>query len=162
MRGKILIAAFVAVLLCGCAAHDIKLGKDTSAMDKRGESAAADCGASEGACKVPAVQGPMIGSDTDEHGCLVAAGQSFSKIKNGCVQVFDVADVRLGDPDNATLAIYGIFSADKSRVEIFWASLPESVILRAKGGGYVSQDRNSSLQKSANSYKIRRKQREKL
>ena len=41
MRGKILIAAFAAALLCGCAAHDIKPGKDTSAMDKRGESAAA-------------------------------------------------------------------------------------------------------------------------
>jgi len=157
MRSKILIAAFAAALLCGCAAYDIKPGKDTSAMDKRGESAAADCGTSEGVCKVPAVQGPMIGGGTDEHGCLVAAGQSFSKIKNGCVQVFDVADVRLADPDNATLTIYGIFSADKSRVEIFWSSLPESVILRAKASGYVSKDGKISLLKSGNSYKIRRK-----
>ena len=103
------------------------------------------------------MQGPMFGGGTDERGCLVAAGQSFSKIKNGCVQVFDVADVRLDDPDNATLAIYGIFSADKSRVEIFWSSLPESVILRAKGGGYVSKDGKISLLKSSNGYKIRRK-----
>ena len=152
MRGKILIAAFVAVLLCGCATHDAKLGKEA---DKRSESAAADCGMSEGVCKVPAVQ--IIGGGTDEHGCLVAAGQSFSKIKNGCVQVFDIADVRLHDPDNATLAIYGIFSADKNRVEIFWASLPESVILRAKGGGYVSKDGKISLLKSGKGYKIRRK-----
>jgi len=156
MRGKILIAAFAVALLCGCAAHDAKLGKEA---DNRGESVAADCGTSEGVCKVPAVQGPMIGGGTDEHGCLVAAGQSFSKIKNGCVQVFDVADVRLDDPDNATLAIYGIFSADKSRVEIFWSSLPESVILRAKGGGYVSKDGKISLLKikSGKGYKIHRK-----
>ena len=156
MRSKILIAAFAAALLCGCAAHDAKLGREA---DNRGESVAADCGTSEGVCKVPAVQGPMIGSGTDEHGCLVAAGQSFSKIKNGCVQVFDVADVRLDDPDNATLAIYGIFSADKSRVEIFWSSLPESVILRAKGGGYVSKDGKISLLKikSGKGYKIHRK-----
>ena len=157
MRSKILIAAFAAALLCGCAAHDAKLGKEASAMDKRGESAAADCGASEGVCRVPAAQGPMIGGGTDERGCLVAAGQSFSKIKNGCVQVFDVADVRLHDPDNATLAIYGIFSADKSKVEIFWSSLPESVILRAKGGGYVSKDGKISLLKSGKGYKIHRK-----
>ena len=157
MRDKILIVAFAAALLCGCAAHDTKPGEEISAMDKRGESAAADCGASEGVCRVPAVQGPMIGGGTDEHGCLVAAGQSFSKIKNGCVQVFDVADVRLDDPDNAALAIYGIFSADKSKVEIFWASLPESVILRARGSGYVSKDGKISLLKSGNSYKIRRK-----
>ena len=157
MRGKILTVTFTAVFLCGCAAHDAKLGKAANAMNERSESAAADCGASEGVCKVPAVQGPMVGSGTDEHGCLVAAGQSFSKIKNGCVQVFDVADVRLHDPDNATLAIYGIFSADKSRVEIFWTSLPESVILRAKGSGYVSKDGKISLLKSGNSYKIRRK-----
>jgi len=157
MRGKILIVAFAAAFLCGCAAHDAKPGEEISAMDKRSETAAADCGASEGVCRVPAVQGPMIGGGTDEHGCLVAAGQSFSKIKNGCVQVFDVADVRLDDPDNATLAIYGIFSADKSKVEIFWASLPESVILRAKVSGYVSKDGKISLLKSGNGYKIRRK-----
>ena len=95
--------------MCGCAAHDAKLSKKASAMDKRGESAAADCGTGEGVCKVPAMQGPMVGSGTDERGCLVAAGQSFSKIKNGCVQVFDVADARLDDPDSSALAIYGIF-----------------------------------------------------
>ena len=155
MRGKILIVAFAAAFLCGCAAHDAKLGKEA---DKRSESAAADCGTSEGVCKVPAVQGPMVGGGTDEHGCLVAAGQSFSKIKNSCVQVFDVADVRLHDPDNATLAIYGIFSADKSKVEIFWASLPQSEILsKVKGSYYVSKDGKISLLKSGNSYKIRRK-----
>ncbi len=156
MRGKILIAAFAAALLCGCAANDAKLGKE---VDNRSETAAADCGTSEGVCKVPVVQGPMVGGGTDEHGCLVAAGQSFSKIKNGCVQVFDVADVRLDDPDNAALAIYGIFSTDKSRVEIFWSSLPESVILRAKGIGYVSKDGKISLlkTKSGKGYKIHRK-----
>ena len=155
MRGKILIAAFAAALLCGCAAHDAKIGKEA---DKRSESAAADCGTSEGVCKVPAVQGPMVGGGMDEHGCLVAAGQSFSKIKNSCVQVFDVADVRLHDPDNATLAIYGIFSADKSRVEIFWASLPQSEILsKVKGGYYVSKDGKISLLKSGKDYNIRRK-----
>ena len=157
MRGKILIAAFAAALLCGCAAHDAKIGKEA---DKRSESAATDCGTSEGVCKVPAVQGPMIGSGTDEHGCLVAAGQSFSKIKNGCVQVFDVADVRLDDPDNAALAIYGIFSADKSKIEIFWASLPQSEILsKVKGGYYVSKDGKILLlkTKSGKGYKIRRK-----
>ncbi len=155
MRDKILIAAFAAALLCGCAAHDAKLGKEA---DKRSESAATDCGTSEGVCKVPAVQGPMVGGGTDEHGCLIAAGQSFSKIKNGCVQVFDVADVRLADPDNAALAIYGIFSADKSRVEIFWSSLSQSEILsKVKGGCYVSKDGKISLLKSGNSYKIRRK-----
>lgn len=157
MRGKILIAAFAAALLCGCAAHDTKIGKEA---DKRSESAAADCGTSEGVCKVPMVQGPMVGGGTDEHGCLVAAGQSFSKIKNSCVHVFDVADVRLDDPDNATLAIYGIFSADKSRVEIFWASLPQSEILsKVKGGCYVSKDGKISLlkTKSGKGYKIHRK-----
>ena len=158
MRGKILIAAFAAVLLCGCAAQDAKLGKAANAMDKRGEAAAADCGASEGVCKVPAVQGPMVGGGTDEYGCLVAAGQSFSKIKNDCVQVFDIADVRLDDPDNATLAIYGIFSADKSRVEIFWSSLSQSEILsKVKGGCYVSKDGKISLLKSGKGYKIHRK-----
>lgn len=157
MRGKILTAAFAAALLYGCAAHDAKLGREA---DNRSESAATDCSASEGVCKVPAVQGPMVGGGTDEHGCLVAAGQSFSKIKNSCVQVFDVADMKLHDPDNVTLAIYGIFSGDKSKVEIFWASLPQSEILsRVKGGYYVSKDGKILLlkTKSGKGYKIRRK-----
>ncbi|AKT93481.1 hypothetical protein [Campylobacter gracilis] len=157
MRGKILTAAFAALLLCGCAAHDAKIGKEA---DKRSEGAAADCGTSEGVCKVPAVQTPMVGGGTDEYGCLIAAGQSFSKIKNSCVQVFDVADMKLDDPDNTALAIYGIFSADKSRVEIFWASLPQSEILsKVKGGYYVSKDGKISLlkTKSGKGYKIHRK-----
>ena len=57
MRDKILIVAFAAALLCGCAAHDTKLGKEASAMDKRGESAAADCGASEGVCRCSLCRG---------------------------------------------------------------------------------------------------------
>ena len=158
MRGKILIAALAAALLCGCAANDVKPSKEVSTMDKSSKSVAADCGAGDDVCRVPAaMQEPMIGGSKDKHGCLIGAGQSFSKIKNGCVQVFDVADMRLDDPDNATLAIYGIFSADKSKVEIFWSSLPESVILRAKGSGYVSKDGKISLLKSGKSYKISRK-----
>ena len=161
MRGKILIAALAATLLCGCAANDAKPSKEVSTMDKSSKSAAADCGAGDDVCRVPAVmQEPMIGGSKDKHGCLIGAGQSFSKIKNGCVQVFDIADVRLSDPDNATLAVYGIFSADKSRVEIFWASLPQSEILsKVKGGYYVSKDGKISLlkTKSGKGYKIRRK-----
>ena len=114
MRGKILTATFAAALLCGCAAHDAKLGKAANAMNERSESAAADCSTNEGVCKVPAVQGPMLGGGTDEHGCLVAAGQSFSKIKNGCVQVFDVADVRLDDRITLRLRSTGYFPRIKA------------------------------------------------
>lgn len=33
---------------------------------------------------------PSIGGSKDEHGCLVAAGQTWSEIKQGCIQVFNV------------------------------------------------------------------------
>lgn len=33
---------------------------------------------------------PSIGGNKDEHGCLVAAGQTWSEIKQGCIQVFNV------------------------------------------------------------------------
>ena len=101
---------------------------------------------------------PKIESSVDSHGCMPSAGQSYSQFKNGCVQVFNVADVRLDDPDNKTLAVYGIFNKKKNKVEIFWASLGnESQILSKKGKKFASEDGSIQLEKAGKKYKISKK-----
>ena len=98
----------------------------------------------------------MVGGQQDAHGCLPSAGQTYSHIKQQCVQVFDVAEIKITDPANNTLAVYGILSEDKQQVEIFAADLPENTILQAVKGGYVSQDGKVRLMKTKKSWKIRK------
>lgn len=84
--------------------------------------------------------GALLGEDRDSHGCIGSAGQSYSKLLKKCVRVFEVADLTMPDPDNETLAIYGIFSQDKTSLELFWASLDDSEIL-LKNGENFSNDK---------------------
>ena len=98
---------------------------------------------------------PVLGGDSDAHGCKGSAGQSYSHLLKRCVQVFDVAQIKLADPNNDTLAVYGIRSADKTRVELFGADIAENTILRRIKGGYVSQDGKIRLQKSRRGWKLR-------
>lgn len=96
-----------------------------------------------------------IGGATDAHGCLISAGQSYSFLKQQCVQVFNVAEIKLADPKNDTLAIYGILSDDKTQVEIFGADFAENTIFDAVKGGYVSKDGKTRLVKHQNGWKLR-------
>ena len=97
---------------------------------------------------------PMLGNDTDEHGCKASAGQSYSFLRKKCVQVFNVAQIKLTDPNNDTLAVYGIQSANKARVELFGADIAENTILRKTQHGYASADGKIRLQKSKRGWKL--------
>ena len=104
----------------------------------------------------PQAEMPTVGGQTDAHGCLPSAGQPYSYLKKACVQVFDVADIKLDDPANKTLAVYGILSEDKQQAEVFASDLPENTILEVVKGGYVSKDGKVRLMKTKNSWKIRK------
>ena len=111
------------------------------------------------ACSHAQSQGEMLCLDkgeTDAHGCLPSAGQSYSYLKKACVQVFDVANIKLDDPANKTQAVYGILSEDKQQVEVFASDLPENTILDVVKGGYVSKDGKVRLMKTKTSWKIRK------
>ena len=99
-------------------------------------------------------ESPMVGNDSDEHGCKASAGQSYSFLRKKCVQVFNVAQIKLTDPNNDTLAVYGIQSANKARVELFGAGIAENTILRKTKGGYDSADGKIRLQKSKRGWKL--------
>lgn len=99
-------------------------------------------------------QEPAIGGQTDAHGCLPSTGASYSFLKQQCVQWFNVADIKLTDPDNDTLAVYVILSDDKTQAEVSAAGLPENTILESVKGGYVSKDGKVRLMKVGKTWKI--------
>ncbi|NYA47480.1 hypothetical protein BES36_002735 [Haemophilus quentini] len=103
----------------------------------------------------PQAEMPTVGG-TDAHSCLPSAGQSYSYLRKACVQVFDVADIKLDDPANKTQAVYGILSGDKQQVEVFASDLPENTVLDVVKGGYISKDGKVRLMKTKKSWKIRK------
>ena len=111
------------------------------------------------ACSHAQSQGEMLCLDkgkSDAHGCFQNLGESYSYLKKACVQVFDVADIKLDDPANKTQAVYGILSEDKQQVEVFASDLPENTILDVVKGGYLSKDGKVRLMKTKKSWKIRK------
>ena len=111
------------------------------------------------ACSHAQSQGEMLCLDkgkSDAHGCFQNLGEAYSYLKKACVQVFDVADIKLDDPANKTQAVYGILSEDKQQVEVFASDLPENTILEVVKGGYVSKDGKVRLMKTKKSWKIRK------
>lgn len=111
------------------------------------------------ACSHAQSQGEMLCLDkgkSDARGCFQNLGESYSYLKKACVQVFDVADIKLDDPANKTQAVYGILSEDKQQVEVFASDLPENTILEVVKGGYVSKDGKVRLMKTKKNWKIRK------
>lgn len=111
------------------------------------------------ACSHAQSQGEMLCLDkgkSDAHGCFQNLGESYSYLKKACVQVFDVADIKLDDPANKTQAVYGILSEDKQQVEVFASDLPENTVLDVVKGGYISKDSKVRLIKTKTSWKVRK------
>lgn len=73
-----------------------------------------------------------IGGNKDEHGCLPSAGQTWSKIKNDCIQVFSVG-TRLNpvqvDSTAAIISAFVVSNEDSTAYELFLADNKETVIL---------------------------------
>ncbi|MDO4626027.1 MAG: hypothetical protein Q4A81_01740 [Pasteurellaceae bacterium] len=108
-------------------------------------------------CSVTAQHNSIVlGGSTDSHGCLSAAGQSYSFLKKECVQVFNVADIKLVDPDHSTQAVYVILSTDKKQAEIFASDLPENTVLTQVKSGYLSKDEKIQLIKIKNKWIIKK------
>lgn len=63
-----------------------------------------------------------IGGEKDKHGCIAATGQTWSKLKQNCIRVFDTG-VRLNPVivknGEAVISAFVIFNDDKSKVELF-------------------------------------------
>ncbi|MDM1293023.1 hypothetical protein HX021_01770 [Sphingobacterium sp. N143] len=81
-------------------------------------------------------EAPAIGGSKDEHGCLVGAGQTWSEIKQGCIQVFNVG-TRLNpvkpQEGEAIMSAFVVANDDKSKIELFLPDDSKKTIILDKG-----------------------------
>ena len=72
-------------------------------------------------------QAEKLGSDKDDHGCLGSAGQTWSSMKQDCIQLFNVG-FRLNPVNSldteAIISAFIIWSEDDTKLELF---LPEDI-----------------------------------
>lgn len=106
------------------------------------------------ACR--SVQVPqLIGGNKDEHGCLTAAGYTWSELRRDCIRIFEDG-VRVDDPSlQPSLTSYAVFAADSSRVEVFRPSPFRNEILDRKGG--VWQGKTCKLYRTGDRWELREK-----
>ncbi|GAB3006404.1 hypothetical protein GCM10027051_02090 [Niabella terrae] len=73
-----------------------------------------------------------IGGQKDAHGCLTAAGETWSELQQGCIQVFN-SGTRLNPVtktrDGAILSAFILASNDGSRLELFLPDSSSTVLL---------------------------------
>ncbi len=124
-------------------------------MKKHPALSAALAAVSLAACAAPAHESPITGGDRDAHGCIGSAGQTWSYLKQQCVQTFNIADIRLSETRNGTeYSIDIILSADRRRAEVFAVGLPENTILSQTANGYASADGKIRLLRQARGWKL--------
>lgn len=92
-----------------------------------------------------AQEAPAIGGDRDEHGCIPSAGQSWSQLRQECVQVFEVG-TRLNPVEKkegeAVISAFVLFNDDRSKAEIFLPNSESgSIILDKADDGTYKADR---------------------
>lgn len=96
----------------------------------------------------------LIGGQKDKHGCLVAAGYTWSEVRKDCIRVFEDG-TRLNNiiDKAATTSAFVVFSKDNQHAELF---LPDSKsknpILQKTGDGW--QDKMYKLVKSGNTLRL--------
>ncbi|MBL4648934.1 MAG: hypothetical protein JKY03_04330 [Aureispira sp.] len=136
MKNKILFLILIPLIICSCAT---KITPETTTDQKPKEE--------------PKEAG-RLGGDKDEHGCLVTAGATWSKLKQECIRVFSVG-IRLNPilikEETVVFSAFVVFNDDKSKLELYLRhrGVPGSTILpRLKNGKYKSgeyeYDRNNS------------------
>ncbi|HLS96698.1 hypothetical protein BC792_11517 [Sphingobacterium allocomposti] len=73
----------------------------------------------------------LVGSEKDEKGCLVAAGYTWSKLKEDCIRPWE-GTVTMNVTDTSTnfeTAAFVLIDSTKQQAELFLKEEPESILL---------------------------------
>ncbi|MBS1577088.1 MAG: hypothetical protein JST09_17455 [Bacteroidetes bacterium] len=91
------------------------------------------CNSSGGAKEQTVTERSTVGGDKDEHGCLTAAGETWSQLKQSCIQIFNVGQ-RLNPIETkegeAVISAFVLFNDDKSEAELFLPNTQSNTILK--------------------------------
>ena len=81
----------------------------------------------------PAPDVPMVGNDSDEHGCKGSAGYTWSVVKNECIRVFESGirlEAKAADVDKTTSAFI-VFKSETAdaQAELYLPTEKKSILL---------------------------------
>lgn len=68
----------------------------------------------------PAREEAAIGGAQDDHGCLIAAGYTWSEVRKDCIRLWEEG-IRLEDVNDSLQSAFIVFSPDSSQVELFFS-----------------------------------------
>lgn len=89
-----------------------------------------------------------VGGEEDEHGCITAAGFTWSNLQQDCVKLFEVAyrlnpvsDLTNDDHvDAAIISAFVIFADDESKIELFLPQAEEGLVIEKDADGNYKKD----------------------
>ena len=109
---------------------------------------------SENAEEQTVTEQSTVGGDKDEHGCLTSAGETWSQLKQSCIQIFNVGQ-RLNPIETkngeAVISAFVLFNDDKSEAELFLPNTQSNTILKTidkksyENGEYKFDTNDSTL-----------------
>ncbi|MGG5577399.1 hypothetical protein ACPDHL_08665 [Myroides sp. C15-4] len=85
---------------------------------------------------------PKIGGEKDDHGCLTAAGETWSELNQTCLRLFDQG-LRLNPVQvegSAVISAFVVFNADQSKLQLFLPTEAQQLLILDKKEGNVYQD----------------------
>lgn len=84
----------------------------------------------------------MVGNDQDKHGCKGSAGQTWSVLKNNCIQVFNEG-TRLNPIETkegeAIISAFVLMNDDKSKAELFLGNEANIILEKNSEGNFASK-----------------------
>ena len=78
----------------------------------------------------PIAETPIVGNDSDEHGCKNSAGYTWSILKNECVRIFEAGSSFISADKSQSLGAFVIVSSDKKQAELFLPKSKTSLLLQ--------------------------------
>lgn len=90
---------------------------------------------SAGATPTEAKKEPIVGADSDSHGCKASAGYTWSVLKKECIRVFENSTRLNHAEDGKTYSTVSYVIFDGNKAELFLDTQKESVVLERKSEG---------------------------
>jgi hypothetical protein len=82
----------------------------------------------------------IVGNDRDAHGCIGTAGYTWSQIRQECIRIFESGQRLRPFDKRETAAAFVVYSANRSKLELFSPTSSTSIILLKSDNDTYSDD----------------------
>ena len=100
---------------------------------------------------------PMVGNDTDEHGCKASAGYRWSVLRNDCIRIFEsgISLSPIAKELEQSLSAFVVLKVDNSNQEIeLFVPYDEQTIIVKKESADTWKNDKYTLTKKTRTYSI--------